>query len=219
MNCRLCIKNPAIKNSHVVSKFIWKLSGVIGAQRKFDAYCISQPELSQKNLQDGFKEPILCSECEGKRSTLERIARKQLFSKVRSLDLSKGGAALTGLDSSPIKLFTMFQLWMMGVAKNDFYSHVQLGPHEEQLRNLLLTNDPSYPWRYGTTLAVQQIVATNRLPANSQKFHDNPIINLEIGARSQAACGSTLTFSKPFRDGNRFLNPVFPIGRQGALPK
>jgi len=37
-------------------------------------------------------------------------------------------------------------------------------------------------------------VATNRLPAASRKPHNSSIINLEIGVRSQAACGSTLTF-------------------------
>ena len=38
-------------------------------------------------------------------------------------------------------------------------------------------------------------MATNRLPAASRKRHDNSTINLEIGARSQAACGSTLTLA------------------------
>jgi len=36
-------------------------------------------------------------------------------------------------------------------------------------------------------------VATNRLPVASRNRHDNSTINLEIGARPQAACGSTLT--------------------------
>ena len=38
-------------------------------------------------------------------------------------------------------------------------------------------------------------MATNRLPAASRKRHDNSTINSEIGARTQAACGSTLTLS------------------------
>ncbi len=154
MDCRLCKLNPAILNSRVVSKFIWRLSGLIGAHKKFDAYCVSHPELSQRNLQDGFKEEILCTQCEGKRSRLEAIAREQLFASVRRLDLSNGTTVLAGLDYIPIKLFTMFQLWMMGVAKNPFYSHVQLGPHEEKLRTLLVTDNPDDTWRYGTTLAV-----------------------------------------------------------------
>lgn len=36
-------------------------------------------------------------------------------------------------------------------------------------------------------------MATNRLPAASRLLHDIPTINLEIGARPQAACGSILT--------------------------
>jgi hypothetical protein len=154
MDCRLCKLNPAILNSHVVSKFIWKLSGVIGAHKKFDAHCVSHPELSQRNLQDGFNEEILCTQCEGKRSKLEAIAREQLFASVRRLNLSNDTSVLTGLDYPQIKLFTMFQLWMMGVAKNPFYSHVKLGQHEEELRKLLDTNNPSAPWHFGTTLAV-----------------------------------------------------------------
>ena len=36
----------------------------------------------------------------------------------------------------------------------------------------------------------------NRLPAASRKRQDNSTIHLEIGARSQAACDSTLTLAK-----------------------
>ena len=39
-------------------------------------------------------------------------------------------------------------------------------------------------------------MASNRLPAASRKRHDNSTINLEIEARPQAACGSTLSFGK-----------------------
>jgi antitoxin component YwqK of YwqJK toxin-antitoxin module len=39
----------------------------------------------------------------------------------------------------------------------------------------------------------EQGVATNRLTAASRKFHGNYTNNLEIGARRQPACGSTLT--------------------------
>ncbi|MCB1095381.1 MAG: hypothetical protein KDN22_07345 [Verrucomicrobiae bacterium] len=47
-----------------------------------------------------------------------------------------------------------------------------------------------------------QGVATNRLPAASRKRHDNSTINLEIGARRPADCGSTLTLQKEM---NRLL--------------
>ena len=43
-------------------------------------------------------------------------------------------------------------------------------------------------------------MATNRLPAASRKRHDNSTTNLGIGARSQAACGSTLTLATHMMD-------------------
>ena len=42
----------------------------------------------------------------------------------------------------------------------------------------------------------EQVVAANRLPAASRKLHEESIVNLEIGVRPQAACGSTLTLCK-----------------------
>jgi len=42
----------------------------------------------------------------------------------------------------------------------------------------------------------EQGVATNRLTAASRKFHGNSTNNLEIGARRQPACGSTLTLGE-----------------------
>ncbi len=39
-------------------------------------------------------------------------------------------------------------------------------------------------------------MATNRLPTASRRPHGNSDINLEIGARCLATCGSTLTFAQ-----------------------
>lgn len=66
------------------------------------------------------------------------------------------------------------------------------------------------PRRDETTLSTsttkrEQDVATNRLPAAGRKRHDNSIINLEVGARSQAACGSTRTVRSKYDD--QLANP------------
>lgn len=153
-NCRLCGNQATLKKSHIISKFIWRLSGVIGAQKKFDAICLNDPSLSQRNLQDGFKEPLLCGDCEELRSRFEGRARRALFANIRNPTFVHNNSILTGLDYEALKLHSMFQIWMMGVSTNPFFAHVELGRHEKELANLLLAEDPAEPWRYGSTVAV-----------------------------------------------------------------
>jgi hypothetical protein len=56
----------------------------------------------------------------------------------------------------------------------------------------------------------EQDVATNRLPGANRKRHDNSTINLETGARPQAACVSTLTLGVATRFRvTGFLQPAY----------
>jgi len=57
-------------------------------------------------------------------------------------------------------------------------------------------NNDGFSQRHGSlppNRNAEQGVATNRLPVASRKRHDYSTIKIEIGVRSQAACGSTLT--------------------------
>jgi len=56
--CKLCGNGYAIKNSHIVSKFLWRLSGVTGHHKKFDSVCLSHDDLTERHRQDGFKEVL-----------------------------------------------------------------------------------------------------------------------------------------------------------------
>lgn len=56
----------------------------------------------------------------------------------------------------------------------------------------------------GSNKCGEQDVATNRLPAARRKLHEDSIVNLEIGARPQAACGSTQTFGNTHSKKNVF---------------
>lgn len=154
--CRLCADETLLRESHIVSKFLWQLSGIIkkGESKKFDAVCISDPKLTLRNNQDGFKEFLLCHACEQKRHKLEDAAARKIFRGIRTLDFSNGGNVLQDLNYEETKLFSMFQLWMMGIASHPFFAHVDLGPHERILREMLLAGDPGEPWQYGSTLGV-----------------------------------------------------------------
>jgi hypothetical protein len=82
------------------------------------------------------------------------VARQALFANIRGLQFVHNNVTLAGLDYHALKLYSMFQLWMMGVSSLPFYAHVNLGPHADRLAALILAEDPAEPWRYGSTIAV-----------------------------------------------------------------
>lgn len=151
--CALCGGSSPLKESHVISKYLWKLSGLIGHQKKFEATCLNDGRLSLKHQQDGFKEYLLCENCEQRRAKVEDISRRSLFGKIRNLNFQGNSAIISGLDYKSLKLNSMYQLWMMGVSEHPFYANVYLGPHLTRLGELLLNDDPGEPWQYGTTVS------------------------------------------------------------------
>lgn len=152
--CRLCGNEAELQDSHIVSKFVWRMSKVIGNGSPFHAICLNHPNLSEKYQQDGFKEPLLCKNCERQRSAYENLASRSLFRNVRNLKIDGRHTIMTGLDYKALKLYSMFQIWMMGESTHPFYSHVRLGPHSARIANLLRDENPAEPWRYGNTIAL-----------------------------------------------------------------
>ena len=61
-------------------------------------------------------------------------------------------SVLNGIDYRKFKLFLMSVLWRAGVSSHPFYSHVELGPHEEKLRLKLINEDPGAPTDYGCAI-------------------------------------------------------------------
>lgn len=152
--CKLCREERELQNSHIISKFLWKFCGLTGDKKRFDVTCTSHPELTQKHLQDGFKEPLLCRGCEQKRHRYEDAARRQIYTALKKLDPDQDPRVLEGLNYRDCKLFIMFQLWMMGVSSLPFFAGVSLGAHEEFLRQMLLDENPGHAWQYGTTFGI-----------------------------------------------------------------
>lgn len=137
--CRLCQRNPPIKNSHILPEFLWKESGL--AHRSDNKRCRliyreSEQKPRFKVLNSGLTEPILCRSCETERSKFETYMSQVLYHDscfVRKPSI--GHQTIDGLDYKKVKLFTMYNLFMMGVSQHPFYERAKLGKvHTERLR-------------------------------------------------------------------------------------
>lgn len=79
--CRLCKKNPAIENSHVIPAFVFraiKSDSPTGFFRNANA--------PNRRLQDGDKEPLLCAQCESVFAAAEGEFAKLVFSPFHNQD-------------------------------------------------------------------------------------------------------------------------------------
>ena len=147
----MCRKPRLIELSHILPKFLWKNSGVIGGRNKYDIIS-TDPTESRFHQQDGQKEHLCCRECEARMNRWETVAKNIWFAKespLRKTELFQSGAILRDVPYREFKLFLMSLLWKMGVSKAAYNEPVKLRGHEQKLRRLLTANDPAEPWRYG----------------------------------------------------------------------
>ena len=103
--------------------------------------------------QKGIWEKLLCEQCEQKLSVWEGYASKALFGGEYIRSPRHGRLTkISGLDYKKLKLFQLSILWRAGVSSNELFSAVQLGPHQEILREMLLKDNPGLPNRYGCVM-------------------------------------------------------------------
>ncbi|MDD5557884.1 MAG: hypothetical protein PHN82_11670 [bacterium] len=67
------------------------------------------------------------------------------------LEVSSSGrfVYLHHLNYQKIRIFYLSVLWRMSIASGDFFQDVDLGPHEDKIRNMLLKEEPGAPEQYG----------------------------------------------------------------------
>ena len=146
--CRLCQKAAKLTNSHIIPEFVFK--PLYDKKHRFRSAQLAEREWDWE--QKGYREPLLCENCEQKISVWESYVSKHFFNKPLPTPVSQGHSKaiiLTGLDYQKLKLFLLSILWRAGVAAHDFYEHVQLGRlHEERLRQMLLSENPGLAEEY-----------------------------------------------------------------------
>lgn len=149
MACRLCHEEKLLRNSHVISEFLYKPLYEPNLHRSF--FLSTEPKERRKFEQKGLREKLLCSSCEQKLSAYENYVRKVIYGGVE-IDIRENSDSITitNLDYKKFKLFQLSILWHSGVSKLPFFSSVKLGTkHEEILRQMIFSEEPGEPHEYG----------------------------------------------------------------------
>lgn len=145
--CKLCGEESSeIRNSHIIPEFNY--TPCYDENHRF--FKLSSSALRHQTFeQKGFREYLLCQKCETKLSVWEGYAKRILTDNgLQLINKNQFGYTLGGADYEHLKLYGMSVLWRMGISRLSLFEEVRLGPHEERLRQALLTDDPLEPHEY-----------------------------------------------------------------------
>ena len=112
-SCALCLESAELRNSHIISEFLY--STIYDEKHRFHVLEAGgkYPYYEQK----GYREPLLCQECETKLSKWETYARAILTGgKPLKYWREDSITWIRGIDYQRFKLFQLSILWRAGVA-------------------------------------------------------------------------------------------------------
>ena len=145
--CKLCLRLTVLRNSHILPEFAYK--SMYDEKHRFMVIS-PKPEVPIRRLQKGHREKLLCDKCEVRFSVWEKYVKEVIYDgRNVSGERHENVIALHGLDYGAVRLYYLSLLWRMGASTLPMFKEVELGPHAETLRRMLLDGDPGEPETFG----------------------------------------------------------------------
>ena len=102
MMCRLCLKNRKLCDSHVIPEFLYRPL----YDSKHRAFELRLEPFRERYLQKGYREQLLCDECEAKIAKYEQHFAHTWYAEGKLPDEVRGDElVIEGLDYAAFKLF------------------------------------------------------------------------------------------------------------------
>ena len=151
--CALCHADAELRYSHIIPELIYK--PMYDAKHRFMQ--ISLRERHMTHQQKGLREYLLCQDCENYLSKSENYVRRFLYGGTGFHVKQEGPfIILSGFNYRAVRIFFLSLLWRMSVSALPVFNAVSLGPHEEQIRQMLIADNPGEPYQYGFFAVVPQ---------------------------------------------------------------
>ena len=133
-------------NSHIIPEFIYK--PLYDEKHRFHVLS-TYKKVGKLKEQKGIRENMLCSECEQHTSRYESYARKVLFGGVPIVVQNDGpGIIVSEIDYKLFKLFQLSVIWRASASEHSMFKDVRLGPHENTIRQMIISDDPGEEEKY-----------------------------------------------------------------------
>ena len=146
--CRLCLQSSRLCSSHIIPDFLF--AALYDEKHRPFAMSLDQPR--QKIMQTGWKEKLLCNNCEQLLSKYERYASRFLAgragTRARLVEGMSRTYEISNIDAMKFHLFAISILWRANVASDKAFRQVSLGRYGEKIRRELLTEAAGTASRY-----------------------------------------------------------------------
>lgn len=143
MVCALCLHDAELRESHIIPEFMYQ-----SLYDDIHRFNVLSKDVSERNrkAQKGLREKLLCDSCEQHLGGYERYVSLLVGGKLDLENETHGRmVVMRKIDYKALRMFQLSILWRAGVSSLPFFSQIKLGPHQEQLRLLLLSDDPGIP--------------------------------------------------------------------------
>jgi len=142
MKCKLCQEKVSkLCESHIITETFY--DKVYDEKHRFKPITADNFR-NAKFMQKGYKENLLCPNCETKLSKIENITKKtledigkQLSSDLKFTKLTDDYFLVEGIRYNEVKQCILSLIWRMGISKLPEFSLYDLGPYEEKLRYII----------------------------------------------------------------------------------
>lgn len=149
MICRLCKEDRSLRKSHIIPEFFYQ--PIYDSKHHLPVYKSGKLVKGRSPLQKGIREKLMCECCEQKLSRNEKYMREVVFGGTEiGIQKFQDRLVLSDLDYTKVRLFFLSLIWRMSVASEDpMWKNVNLGPHEEPIRQMVHSENAGEPWEYG----------------------------------------------------------------------
>jgi len=212
MRCKLCLNKCELCKSHIVPEFLFK---ALYAKEKHQFVQVAGSPRVRK-WQKGFREKMLCRDCEDKLNKWETYAAQVLFSGTEiSIEKMKDFIIIRDVDYTKFKLFQLSLIWRAGASILQQFSNVKLGPHEEKLRSMIDKRNPGEPSDYGCLIILTpshfELTSKMMMLPQETKFDGHRCYMFLIA-------GVTWVFFVSSHTGQLPYNEKLFLGSNGILP-
>lgn len=148
--CKLCGEEKILRNSHILPEFIFK--PLYDSKHRFHVLS-TIPDDKNRLYQKGAREELLCDDCEQIFSKYERYA-SIVFNQSNSIDVHQinNEYHFSGIKYDFFKLFQLSILWRIGISEHTGFEEIDIGPHEQKIRTMLINKESGRYFEYGTIM-------------------------------------------------------------------
>jgi len=156
MICKLCGQKKGLIEAHIIPRSLYRPLHDGSGTPKLGS---NKPGFYPKRSPTGiYDKELVCGDCEKIFSPWDDYANVLLLSDpIETNYITSGETKLAyqfqEVDYPKLKLFFVSLLWRAAVSKQEFFTRIQVGPFEQQLRQLLLNSDPGDPNTFAVSLA------------------------------------------------------------------